>query len=104
MKKDIRDILFWLLLAVALGFIILKIAGIIGTPEWINYIPIVTIIFAAGIAYQKLIGFMNTMYRRTDYLKNKIDAFENKPKENEKRIFSLEKQQRLILKLLRKNK
>ena len=109
MKKDIWDFLFWLMLAIALGFVILKIAGIIKTPDWVNYIPIMTIIFAAGIAYQKLFSFMNTMNSRTLYLKNrfelienKFNGFEEKLTGNEKRIFTLEKGQDLILGLLKK--
>lgn len=102
MKKDIWDVLFWILLVIAIGFIILKILGLIGTPEWINYIPIVTIIFAAGIAYQKFVGFADMIYRRTDYLKNKVDSLETKSTGYEKRTFVLEKQQELILNLLKK--
>lgn len=104
MKKDIWDFLFWLMLAIALGFVILKIAGVINTLDWISYTPIMTIIFAAGIAYQKLFGFMNTMDSRTLYLKSKFDGFETKLTENEKRIFSLEKGQDLVLKLLKRRK
>jgi len=95
MKKDILDILFWLLLAIALGFIILKVAGIIHSPDWISYIPVITIIFAAGIAYQKTISFMNIMQIRTSYFKKKIDKIDERITNNEKRLLYLESKQNL---------
>lgn len=86
MKTDIYDVLFWTMLALTLGWVLLKIFGVISTPDWVNYFPIFTLMFAAGAAYQKIMGFVNTMYRRNDWLKNKVEN-------NENRIINLEKGQ-----------
>jgi len=109
MKKDIYDVLFWSLLAFALIFIILRIVGVINSPDWIDLIPLATIIFAAGVAYQKLVGIIEKVYGRTGYLKNKFDILESKVDTNEKRIIALEKGhaslksgQETILRLVRK--
>lgn len=115
MDRDILDFLFWLMLALTLGFLILKILGVINTPEWINYFPIFTLMFAAGIAYQKLINFIGRIYNRTDYLKKKIDELDNKisslnnkvqklevlPVDNQNRIIALEKGQEMIFDILK---
>ena len=109
MKTDIRDVLFWLLLTFTLLFIILRITGVINSPEWIDLVPLATIVFAAGIAYQKLIGSIDRVYLRTGYLKSKIDLIENKVNSNDARIsvldkgfVSLEKGQEMILDILKK--
>lgn len=109
MKTDIYDFLFWLLLGIALLIVLLKIIGVITTPDIINYLPIISIVFAAGIVYGKLISFINTMYKKTDYLKKKIDNFDNKFNSIEKglvdhdnRIINLEKGHEMILDVLKK--
>lgn len=104
MKKDIWDIIFWVLLGISLLVIILKLTGVINTPDLIAYLPVITLIFASGIVYQKLLTFMNSMYERTDYLKTKIDNIEHKTIENEKNIFALEKNQDFFSVLLKRKK
>ena len=95
MKRDIWDVLFWTLLGVALLIILLKMFGVIHTPDLINYLPALSIVFAAGIAYGKLMGSIDRVYRRTDWLKNKVE-------DNENRIINLEKGQEKILGLIKK--
>ena len=90
-KKDIWDILFWIGMSILIAYVIAKLTGLINTPEWVNLIPIITLIFIAGVVYQKIIGFMNVMYNRTNYLKKGIDKLNEKIIEHDKRLFGLEK-------------
>ncbi len=91
---DIWDVLFWLGMAVLIAYIIAKLVGLINTPEWItNLLPLMTLAFVIGVFYQKVLGFMNKMYTRTDYLKNSIDIITNKLNEHDKKLFAVEKQQ-----------
>ena len=72
-KIEIWDIIIWISLLILVAYIIGKLFGIINTPEWINLIPIITLAFFAEAFYQKVFGFINKMYRRTDYLKKGIE-------------------------------
>lgn len=72
-KFDIWDVIIWISLIVLVLYIIGKLTGFINTPEWINLMPIITLVFFAGAFYQKVPSFTNQMYVRTDYLKNNID-------------------------------
>ncbi len=103
-KLNILDILFWLFLLIALGYVVGKLTGLISTPEWVEYIPIISIIFAAGIAYQRLIFFTQTTSRKTDYLKSHLDKLINKQLETDKNYHALKEKQNLILDLLKKRK
>jgi len=89
-KKDIYDILFWLGMAVLVGYIIAKLFGLINTPEWVNLLPIISIAFVIGVFYQKLTSFMGIMYNRTDYLKRNIDNVNDKLSKQDNRIRKLE--------------
>ena len=104
MRKNILDYLFWIFLIIALGYVILKITGLINTPEWVSYIPIVSIIFAAGAAYGSLIGSVNKINARTIYLKDKTDSIESKVVDNRSRIQSLENGQKDIFDILNNRK
>lgn len=84
MKKNILDILFWLGMIILILWIIAKLFGIINTPEWVNLIPLITLAFLIGIFYQDVKIFMNQMYIRTDWLKDKLNV-------HEKRLLNLEK-------------
>ena len=72
-RKDILDILFWIAMIILIGYILSKLIGLINTPEWIDLIPLITIVFIIGVFYQKIINFIDIMYKRTDYLKDQID-------------------------------
>lgn len=89
-KYDIWDVIIWISLLILIAYIIAKLAGLINTPEWINLIPLITLIFFAGAFYQKVLGFMYLMSNRTDYLKNGLDKIENRLTEHDKRISILE--------------
>jgi len=89
-KTTIWDILFWIAMAILILYIIAKLTGIINTPEWVDLIPLITLAFMIGIFYQKVMGFMQTMYKRTDYLKNNLDKISNKITEHENRISRIE--------------
>ena len=91
MKKDISDILFWIAMLILIGYIIAKLTGIINTPEWVNLIPMITIAFMIGIFYQKVMGFMEVIYNRTNYLKKNTDDIKEKIAEHDKRLIVLEK-------------
>ncbi|MBS3088477.1 hypothetical protein J4402_01725 [Candidatus Pacearchaeota archaeon] len=84
-KIEISDIIIWISLLVLIIYVLGKLTGVINTPEWLTLLPIISLIFFAGAFYQKVFGFMNQMYIRTDYLKNRLD-------EHGKRISVLEKQ------------
>lgn len=99
-KLDIWDILFWIGMLVLIGYVIGKLTGLINTPEWIELIPIITIIFVAGVFYQKVVSFMDRMVVRTDYFKKNMDKLTEENKGFDKRIFALEKSQELIFKKL----
>ncbi len=73
-KFDIWDIIIWISLLTLLIYIVAKITGIINTPDWVNLIPIITLGFFAGAFYQKVLGFMEKMFIRTDYLKEKTEV------------------------------
>ena len=91
MKKDIWDILFWIAMLILIIYILAKLTGLINTPEWINLLPIITIVFMIGISYQKAISFMGTMQRRTNYLKQHLNNIENKLIVHDERLLLLEK-------------
>jgi|SRR3989338_3761151 len=104
---DIWDVLFWLGMAVLIAYIIAKLVGLINTPEWItNLLPLMTLAFVIGVFYQKVLGFMNKMYTRTDYLKKNLDdvssqmnSISSKLLEHDKKLFAVEKQQEILSKL-----
>lgn len=96
-KFDIWDILFWFFMLVLIGYIIAKLFGLINTPDWINLLPLISVVFLIGISYQRIINFMERMLVRTDYLKNNFGSVKedtNKIKniliEHDKRISILE--------------
>ncbi|MBS3098716.1 hypothetical protein J4462_00730 [Candidatus Pacearchaeota archaeon] len=92
MKKiEIWDVIIWVSLLVLIGYVIAKLTGLINTPEWINLIPIITLIFFAGAFYQKVLGFMEIMNHRTSYLKNNLDKAINKLEEHDEILFTLTK-------------
>jgi len=81
-RITIADILFWLAMIILLGYIVGKLTGLINTPEWVDLIPIITITFMIGAFYQKVMGFMEIMYKRTDYLKNNLDEIKSRLSKN----------------------
>lgn len=108
---DIWDVLFWLAMTITIVYIIAKLTGLINTPEWLNLLPIISLVFGIGVFYQRVTEFVNKIYTRTDYLKSNIDKIlanmnriSNKTIENEKRLFSLEKQQKIFYKLSTKKR
>ena len=97
---DIWDILFWIGMLVLTAYVIAKLFGWINTPEWVDLIPLITIIFIVGIFYQKVMVFMGIMYNRIDYMKKSVDKLSDENSEYEKRIFAIEKQIETFNKLL----
>ena len=77
-------------MAVLIIYIIAKLTGLINTPEWVDLIPLITLVFIIGVFYQKVMGFMDIMLNRTNYLKNNLDNLSSKIIEQDKRISSLE--------------
>ncbi len=97
-KFNIWDIIIWISLIVLVLYIIGKLTGFINTPEWINLVPIMALVFFAGAFYQKVLSFISQMYIRTDYFKKNIDNIDSNITEikgelskHDKRLFSLEK-------------
>lgn len=80
-KIGLLDVFFWLFLLLAAFYVIGKLTGLIGTPEWVELLPIISIIFAAGIVYGKLVSFIEASERRTGYLKKHLDRVEQKQKD-----------------------
>jgi hypothetical protein len=78
MKSDVWDVLFWIGMIVLIGYIVLKLLGIINTPDWVDLVPVITIVFIVGITYQKILGFMDRIYHRTGYLKRKLDKHDER--------------------------
>ena len=72
-KFDIWDVIIWISLLILIAYIIAKLTGLINTPEWVNLIPLITLVFFAGAFYQKVMLFMSQMQSRTNYLKKGID-------------------------------
>ncbi len=122
---DIWDVLFWLAMTVTIVYIIAKLTGLINTLEWLNLLPIISSVFGIGVFYQRVTQFVSKIYARTDYLKsnmdkistnwnamstsmdtvsNSIDTILNKITEHDKRLFSLEKQQKIFYKLSTKKR
>ena len=66
---------------ILIGYVVAKLTGWINTPEWVDLLPFITIIFLTGISYQKILGSIDSLdkkiNRRTDYLKDKIDNVGN---------------------------
>ena len=79
-------------MAVLIVYIILKLTGVIHSPEWLNLLPIITLVFMVGGFYQKIMSFTEAMYKRTDYLKNKLDNVSSKLEEHNLRILTIEHQ------------
>ena len=76
-KITIWDIIFWIAMAVLIIYIIAKLTGLINTPDWVNLIPLITIVFIMGAFYQKVLSFISRMHIRTDYFKNNTDNINN---------------------------
>ena len=89
-KVTIWDIIFWLAMIVLIAYIIAKLMGIINTPEWVNLIPLISLVFIIGAFYQRVLGFMHITNQRIAYLKNNLDKISGKIAEYDKRILSLE--------------
>ena len=89
-KVTIWDIIFWTAMAVLILYIIAKLTGLINTPEWVNLIPLISLVFIIGAFYQRVISFMTVMNHRTAYLKNNLDKVSSKLDNQEKRVLSLE--------------
>jgi hypothetical protein len=53
-KIKIYDIIFWASMLVIAIWIVLKMFGVINSPVWIEMIPYLSIIFAAGSFYQSV--------------------------------------------------
>lgn len=53
-KINIWDILVWVALAVIIGWVILKVLGIINTPLWLTYVPVYSAVYIAGWQINKL--------------------------------------------------
>ncbi|MDO8508642.1 MAG: hypothetical protein Q7S27_03070 [Nanoarchaeota archaeon] len=81
-KFDIWDVIIWISLIVLILYILGKLTGLINTPEWVNLIPIITMVFFAGAFYQKVIAFMEKMNYRTDFLKTNLESINNKIKKS----------------------
>ena len=77
-KFNIWDVIIWISLIVLVLYIIGKLTGIINTPEWINLIPVITMVFFAGAFYQKVLAFIEKTSIRTNYLKNSLDKTNEK--------------------------
>ncbi len=96
-RFDIWDVLFWFFMLLLVGYIIAKLLGWINTPDWINLLPLVSVVFLVGISYQRVMSFMDRMLVRTDYFKNnlvkineRLDNYDNRFIEYDKRLFALE--------------
>ncbi len=72
-KIEIWDVLFWIGMFILIGYIIGKLFGWINSPVWVDLIPVITITFLVGVSYQKILGSLDRIYNRTDYLKGKLD-------------------------------
>ncbi len=74
MKKNIWDIIFWIGMIILIGYIILKLLGIINTPDWwVNLLPLISLAFIIGAFYQKVMTSMDILNNRISYLKNHMD-------------------------------
>jgi len=89
-KKDIWDIIIWVALIILIGYILAKILGIINTPEWLNLLPLITIVFLVGAFYQKVLHFMDVMYHRTDYFKKHLKMLGETTSNHTQRLSALE--------------
>lgn len=54
LKRKIYDWLFWLSLLITGLWFTLKIMGVIKTPLWLELLPVASVIFGAGIFFQKV--------------------------------------------------
>jgi len=53
-KNKVYDIIFWVSMLVIVVWIILKMIGVINSPVWMQMIPYMSIVFAAGAFYQSI--------------------------------------------------
>ncbi len=88
-KKDIWDVIFWIGMIILILYIIGKLTGLIHSPEWLNLLPIISLAFVIGAFYHKVTSFMNTMNKRTNYLKNSVDNIQDKLTEHEVKLVGL---------------
>ena len=90
-KISIWDILFWIAMLILIFYIIAKLFGLINTPEWVDLVPLITLVFLIGVFYQKVVSFMDIMYNRTNYLKNNLNQIKDKIAEHDRILFKLKK-------------
>jgi len=70
------SVLDWITFGVLFGifvWVILKMVGIINTPDWLLYLPLVGAIFAAGSFYYRVIDFGSKVVR----LESNLGQFRN---------------------------
>ena len=53
-RMSFWDVLAWIALLIIIVWLVLKTAGIINTPLWLEYVPIYTAVYIAGWAMHKL--------------------------------------------------
>lgn len=90
-KITILDILFWIAMLILIGYILAKLFGLINSPELVDLIPLITLVFLIGVFYQKVVTFMDIMYNKTNYLKNNLNQIKDKIIEYDSKLLELEK-------------
>ncbi len=79
MKRSFWDILAWICLGYIALWTILKMFGIINTPDWIIYSPLIGAIYIAGSAMNQLnraTEDISELKSETSSIKNKLNCLE----------------------------
>ena len=71
------DALAWIALGIIIIWLILKTAGIINSPLWLEYVPIYTAVYIAGWAMHKLDTTVNDMGELKKFAKETVNEINN---------------------------
>lgn len=97
-KVSIWQVLFYLSTAVLTLWLILKVTGVINTPEWLGFgVPIASVIIGVFALYHNLIEKMNqlginmlTLNSKFDHLDIKVDNLDIKVDHLDKKVDHLD--------------
>jgi hypothetical protein len=86
----IYDWIFWISLLVTGLWFTLKIIGVIKTPVWVELIPVGSIIFAAGVFFQKVEHIADDLHEFKAETKVDVREICAELKEHDKRLLSID--------------
>jgi hypothetical protein len=86
----IYDWIFWISLLVTALWFVLKIAGVIKSPFWIEVIPVAGVVFAAGTFFQKVEHIATDLHEFKSETKSDFKEIRAELKEHDRRLIRIE--------------